>query len=199
MQYNFDRSKPFYPIAMGYLIQLHALKEISAIGVFGSKRTWDMGLPADDSKLNDLQASVDKLLGPISLAVTGDHDRLDLSIGPLAKEFVANHAYLMTHLVHAALNAFVMAHEVTKHKAYRTTNEKWEFLRHCRNAAAHNGLWSFQNGEPRRPAKWRTIELDPSMDNKPLLKRADGTGFLNLGDPIALLWEIEQDNPGMHL
>jgi hypothetical protein len=36
----------------------------------------------------------------------------------------------------------------------------FEFLRHCRNAAAHGNRFHFTNREPSRPAKWKTIELD---------------------------------------
>jgi len=181
---------------MAYLIQLHALKELAAIGIFGSKRSWSSAEDVqNDSAFKELRAAADLLLRPISLAVTDDSDRLEVSVDFVAKEFVENHAYLMEYQVRAALNALVMAHEVTKSKDYRTTDEKWEFLRHCRNAAAHNGCWLFRKGEPKHPAKWRAIELSSAMHGQPLLIQANGTGSLNLGDPIALLWDIERDNP----
>ena len=185
---------------MAYLIQLHAIKEISALGVLGSVRTWKSEqLPGTEAEREELRVSIDKLLSPLSLATTGDHNRLDVPIDFVAKEFVNNLNYLVSHQVLAALNALVMAHEITKNQPYRVPNEKWEFLRHCRNAAAHNGNWAFLNGEPRRPARWRSIDLDPAMDGQPLLKGTDGKGFLNLGDPIALLWDLEQDNPRMYI
>ena len=92
-----------------------------------------------------------------------------------------------------------MAHEITKDKPYRATDEKWEFLRHCRNAAAHNGRWNLVGREPRRPARWRDIKLGSDIHDRPLLKvkDSDSAGSLNLGDPIALLWDIEQDNPAI--
>jgi len=199
MRYLFDRAKPFYPIVMAYLIQLHALKEIPALGVLGSVRAWNLEqLPGTEAEHEELRVSIDKLLSPLSLVTTGDHNRLDIPIDFVAKEFVNNLNYLIGHQILAALNVLVMAHEITKDQPYRVPDERWEFLRHCRNAAAHNGNWYFLNGEPRRPAKWRGIDLDPAMNGQPLLKGPDGNGSLNLGDPIALLWDIEHENPGMH-
>jgi hypothetical protein len=194
LKYNFDRSKPFYPIVISYLIHLHAIKEIAALGALGPIRTWNLdAIEGSSEEKLILQKSINSLLGPISLGVTDDQNRVEISVYDLAKEFVNNHAYLIGHQVQAALNTLVMAHEVTKGKPYRDTAENWEFLRHCRNAAAHNGRWYFRNGEPRHPAKWRGIELIPKMHDEPLLLREDGTGYLKLGDPIALLWEIERD------
>lgn len=72
---------------------------------------------------------------------------------------------------------------------------KWEFLRHCRNAIAHNGKWHFTGQEPKRTAKWRGIELEKKMHGYPLFVRTSGMGYLKLGDPIALLWDIEQEIP----
>ncbi len=42
IQYLFDKTKPFYPIVMTYLISLHGLKEVAAIGALGSDRTWHL-------------------------------------------------------------------------------------------------------------------------------------------------------------
>jgi hypothetical protein len=36
----------------------------------------------------------------------------------------------------------------------------FEFLRHCRNAAAHGNRFNFKDWEPSRAATWRTIDLD---------------------------------------
>jgi hypothetical protein len=198
MRRDFDRSKPFYPIVMGYLLQLHAIKEIAALGALGSVRTWDIQkLGGNSAEQSTLQAQLNTLLGPLELMVSGEAERLTVPIQPLAKEFVENHAFLIKHQVQAALNALVMAHEVTKGKPYRTADKVWEFLRHCRNAAAHNGRWSFLNGEPRRPAEWKGIAVHSGLQGFALLRGEDGIGSLCVGDPIALLWELERDNPGM--
>lgn len=168
VKYNFDRAKPFYPLVMAYFVQLHALKEIPTIGAFGSVRTWNLDrLPGTEAEREIFQASIDKLLSPLSLAITGEQNRLEVSIDFVATELVNNFNYLINSQIVAALSALVMAHEITKNQTYRVPNEKWEFLRHCRNAAAHNGNWFFLNGEPRRPARWRGIDLEPAMDGFP--------------------------------
>lgn len=170
------------------MINLHAIKEIVAIGALGSNRSWRLDAvegPAEDRQ--NLQDSIQKLLGPLELAVAEEPKRLCIPIDEVAKEFFNNHSYLLEYQVRAALNALVMAHEVTKGKPYRDRGERWEFLRHCRNAAAHNGRFFFKNGEPCYPAKWRDIQVVSSMRGEPLLSQPDGKGYLKLGDPIALL------------
>jgi len=197
-RYHFDRAKPFYPIVMSYLMQLHGIKELAAVGSLGTKRAWDVGhIAGTHADRVELQRQVEKLLGPLELTVTGDQERLTVAVEFVACEFVQNHRYLLIYQVQAALCALVMAHEVTKGRPYRTTEEKWEFLRHCRNAAAHNGRWYLTDGEPRRPAAWRGTTLVPSMNGRSLFIGEDGAGSLRIGDPIALLWDIERDNPAM--
>jgi hypothetical protein len=192
MKYNFDRAKPFYPIVISYLIALHAIKEMAAIGALGNNRSWNFdALSGTAVDRQHLQDSIQKLLGPLELSVTEEPKRLNIPIGEVAKEFVDNHSYLLEYQIRAALSILVMAHETTKRKPYRDNGELWEFLRHCRNAAAHNGKFHFENGEPRHRAKWRNIELQSSMHGEPLLTQPDGKGYLKLGDPIALLWELE--------
>ena len=199
-KYHFDRAKPFYPIVMSYLMQLHGIKELAALGALGQKRNWDLGhLSGTEAEKATLRESATKLLGPLELLVTGDDMRLTIPVDFVAQEFVENHRHLLVYQVQAALNVLVMAHEVTKSQPYRTNDEKWEFLRHCRNAAAHNGRWNLATGEPRRPASWRGIKLDPSFHGRALLIGEDGVGSLRPGDPVALLWEIERDSPAMQL
>ncbi len=199
-KYHFDRAKPFYPLVMSYLMQLHSIKELAALGALGTKRRWDLGhLSQTEPKLDALKSAAAKLLGPLELLVTGDDARLSVPVEFVAQEFLENHQHLILYQIQAALNVLVMAHEVTKNKEYRSIDEKWEFLRHCRNAAAHNGRWHFLNGEPRNPASWRQITLSPTLHDCPLLIGQDGIGSLRIGDPVALLWDIEQDSPAMRL
>jgi len=195
--YRFDRSKPFYPLVMNYLSQLHALKELLAIGVLGLHRTWDSLSSLATEEQKEIKSAVDKLLGPLSLRVTDRTRSIESPVDQVAKELAEHHAYLLPRQAMAAMSVLVMAHEISKSQSYRTSDPTWEFLRHCRNAAAHNGRWSLVNGEPRRPASWRSITLSAAMDSTPLLKLESQSGALELGDPIALLWDIEQANPAM--
>jgi hypothetical protein len=199
MKYEFDRSKPFYPLVMTYLIQLHGLKEISTIGVLATANiARSFAIPptfGEDNK--ELQDGIKGLLGPLNLAVTGEPERLDVSLDFVAQEIALNYGYLLNFQTRAASFCLSMAHELTKDQPYRDKGAKWEFLRHCRNAVSHNGKWHFQNGEPRNKAEWRGIELKPTMHSQPLFLQQDGSGYLKLGDPIALLWEIENENLNM--
>lgn len=200
MKYNFDRSKPFYPLVMSYLAQLHGLKEICAIGVLAAttdwKRKFDFSSLPQDNRL-EIEDAINSLLGPLNLAVTGDNETLDVTVEFVAQEMVLNHRYLLEFQVRAASACLAMAHEISKDKAHRDNSEKWEFLRHCRNSISHNGKWHFLNKEPRRLAEWRGIKLEAVMHGEPLFVQTDGTGYLKLGDPIALLWDIESENPNM--
>ncbi|GJQ24148.1 hypothetical protein BIY37_08305 [Candidatus Brocadia sapporoensis] len=199
MKYNFDRSKPFYPLVMTYLAQLHGLKEICVIGVLvaaDGKRNFVISSQYGDAG-KDIETGIGSLLGPLNLAVTGDTETLDVSIEFVAQEMALNHGYLLDFQVRTASVCLAMAHEITKGKAYRSSGEKWEFLRHCRNAISHNAKWHFLNGEPLGGASWRGIKWKVAMHGEPLFAQADGMGYLKLGDPIALLWDIENENPNM--
>jgi len=199
MKYNFDRSKPFYPLVMTYFAQMHGLKEICAIGALVAVNgTRDFVIPArygDAAK--EIETGIKSLLKPLNLPVTGDTETLDVSVEFVAEEMARNAGYLLIFQVKAASVCLAMAHEMTKDKPYRGNGAKWEFLRHCRNAISHNGKWDFRNGEPKMMAEWRGIKLEAAMQGEPLFVQADGTGYLKLGDPIALLWDIETENPSM--
>lgn len=201
MKYEFDRSKPFYPLVMTYLIQLHGLKEISTIGVLATANiATSFAIPPEfGEQKKQLEDGIRELLGPLNLEVTGETERLDVSLGFVAQEMILNYGYLMNFQTRAASFCLAMAHELTKDKPYRGKGAKWEFLRHCRNAVSHNGKWHFQNGEPRNKSEWRGIKLKSTMHGQPLFLQQDGSGSLKLGDPIALLWEIENENPNIHV
>ena len=76
-----------------------------------------------------------------------------------------------------------------------TDNSIWNFLYHCRNAAAHNNKFKIE--KDRFPAKWRNLEIIKSIGRAYLFPIKEEKGFLNFGDPIALLWDIEQKCPKM--
>jgi len=197
MAYQFDRAKPFYALVMTYLISLHGLKELLAIGLLGNDRMWNLqnreGSAAD---MAEIQRGMDKLLGPLELRVAGDTDKITVSVESIAAEFVQN-SYLIEHQTKAGHALLAAAYEATHGKPYQDQGPQWEFLRHCRNAAAHNGRFHFKDAEPRRPARWRTIEILRSMHGEPLLVQSDGSGHLQLGDPVVLLWDIEQAYPAI--
>ena len=83
----------------------------------------------------------------------------------------------------------ISAWELTNNRNKR--HELWQFLKHCRNAAAHAGTFHFKPGEPKRPAKWRTLEIKASLQGKPLFSAPMKDGFIGPGDVIYLLADIE--------
>lgn len=65
---------------------------------------------------------------------------------------------------------------------------EFEFFRHVRNAAAHGNKFTFSEGEPRRPALWRSLELTRA-------NHADSQCFgklLNPADALSLLSDIQK-------
>lgn len=203
---NFDRGKPFYPLIMSYIIQLLGLKEILVRGVIGARqiRSEDVAGIKSLQLDNTLDETIDKacnkiqqLLGPLELRseFTGKHISVDAD--EFALELVQNHAYLLPYYVRAAGSLLVLAHETTKYQPYHDKGALWEFLRHCRNGATHNGLFHFEKGEPRRAAEWGTFKIEVSLQGSPIFNNGTENGLLSLGDPIRLLWDIEQTYPNM--
>jgi hypothetical protein len=80
--------------------------------------------------------------------------------------------------------------EVTKDIA--TKSPEWEFLRHCRHALAHGGAVTLSGKEPRFSAEWNGIAITAESQGMPLFAQADLPGLLKIGDPLYLLWDLEQ-------
>jgi hypothetical protein len=198
---HFDRSKPFYPLVMNYLLLLAGWKEIAASRLPGINRafTADKQLVegCNPNAAAQLSTQLEKLLGPLELKCESHPERVTVSIDQLGHELAANHNYVASFLMRAAGSLLILAHESTKDEPYHDTGELWEFLRHCRNAAAHGGSFNFVGGEPRRPAVWSGITLTSSLNGTPLFKNDTVVGTLSPGDPIRLLWDLEQTYPEM--
>jgi hypothetical protein len=67
-----------------------------------------------------------------------------------------------------------------------------QFLHHCRNAAAHNGVFTFKRGKKYGPAEWRTLKIVRTMHRDPLFADPPKPGFLGIGDAVYLLADIEK-------
>lgn len=67
-----------------------------------------------------------------------------------------------------------------------------QFLRHCRNAAAHNGTFTFKRRERVRPAEWRTLTIVRPMQGDVLFADPPKPGFIGIGDAVYLLADIEK-------
>lgn len=70
-------------------------------------------------------------------------------------------------------------------------DEALQFLRHVRNAAAHDNRFYFGEGKQRErtlaklPARWRNKTIDQSLENSPLF-----LDFLGAGDLLFLLSDV---------
>lgn len=70
----------------------------------------------------------------------------------------------------------------------------WNFLYHCRNAAAHGGHFKIER--PRFPAKWGNLEITPALNESELFHNpfdiSKRIGLLAPGYLISLLLKIEK-------
>ena len=184
---------------MTYLSGLFGFKEFCIIGLPGISKNYQINLVGEvkSSELENLKNDINKIGGPLELIVTNDSERLVIDPIETAREFIENRSYLMNYNTQAMSMCLVMANEVTLNKTYRNHDPLWEFLRHSRNAIAHNGKWHFSKNEPRNPAEWRGIKLDKTYQGKSIFFDQGVSGTLNLGDVIALLHDIEIAYPAM--
>lgn len=203
---HFDRSKPFYPIVMNYLAQLLGFKELALIGVVGPRELSELisKIPAlktiPPDRHNDAKKVVDALTaiaGPLQLRSELQGNTIDVDVHEMATEIAGNSTYLSSSLMKSAGSLLIVAHEISKDKPWHGTTPLWEFLRHCRNAAAHGGTFNLIYGEPKRPATWGPFQITSSMQGMSLFKGVDLNGLLSPGDPIRLLWDIEQAHSAM--
>lgn len=200
---SFDRGKPFYPLVMNFLTQLLGFKELAIRGMVGRRSIDDamsqLGGPTviSDQALASLRQSLEAVMGPLELRSEFSANPIRVDVDDIAREIAQNSTYLADSLLYALGAVFILAHEMSIEKPWHDQGPLWEFLRHCRHAAAHGGRFNLRSIEPRRPAKWGPFEITPSLQGTPLFKRTDGSGMLSPGDPIRLLWDIEQSCPQM--
>jgi hypothetical protein len=73
-------------------------------------------------------------------------------------------------------------------------SSEFEFFRHIRNACSHRNRFNFNDAEPRRPAKWRTLAIDHGLKGSanPLHNAQCFGPFIATADAILLLWDVEQ-------
>lgn len=214
-QLNFDPNKIFYPFVCSYLAQVHGYIELLSRGLLFELNQLEPAVlekvktelyssqanEHNNDKSNKLlrellQKGVTPLIGDlqqpsnvdIPIKVNVESLGYELSLQTQKSDDV-----IMAFKKIAAGGLLIVAREITEQ--YRTRDELWEFLRHCRNAAAHGGSFNFQHGEPKYPAKWRYIEIKASMQGQALFPDPSTTpstpGFINIGDVLYLLADIE--------
>ena len=195
---HFDRSKPFYPLVMLYLVQLFGFKDMALRGIVGSPTIEEL-LSRWQRKFGDTgdRAKLTKAAGPLELRSEYQGDTIEIDADLITQELATNAGYLMSYMMRSAASLLILAYETTKDQSCRDDGPLWEFLRHCRNAAAHGGTFSLRNAEPRNRAVWGSLEITRQSNGVLLFKNDQGSGLLSPGDPIRLLWDIEQAYPSI--
>ena len=208
---HFDRSKPFYPLVMNFVAALHGWNNLFGRGVgrlvaasAEDSRPIDafVATIAGSAKIASAEALRDLALlpggiGRVDLATRTQKSPIAIDPDEISDELVREHAYLAPELVRASEQLVIVAWETT-HK-HHTHDPLWEYLRHCRNAAAHGGRFHFLNNEPKRPAQFGRFRITLGLQGKPLFGpiRPERASYLRVGDAVSLLWHIEQAFPSM--
>jgi hypothetical protein len=167
-QIVFNAQQPFYPIVSGFLASVVGLGPLfdhrNPLKLDQSQAAVFAGFLAPTVAI-DMQQVISQTLGG---GITSDQTLNGLCC------MLANTAYETV-------------------KDHNDVSPEFEVLRHLRNAASHRNRFHFMRGEPKRPAKWRTFEIDHTRknDQNPLHGTACfGTRF-GPADLLLLLSEIE--------
>lgn len=189
---------------MSYAVLLAGYPQLALRGARKQIRSSTSGDLADFSAEDwdtDLAPEVIRQLrtlgGPLELASAAESKPLQILPDDVGKEILTNGQYILPFVLRSAGSLLILAYETTR--PYNDQGHLWEFLRHCRNAAAHNGRFQLDAGEPRREAKWKSLQFHEGMHGTPLFGGPSGAGLLGPADPIRLLWDIEQAYPAMSI
>jgi hypothetical protein len=204
---EFRRDRPFYPLVVEYITTLHGWLELASrgLGLVLEAAASSAEIDAQAAQhpgwpIRELASGVKTpLLQQLALDEKNEQAQgIHLDADDIAREVRGNLRYLDPFMERAAEHLMIVAYDTTE--AFRTVDPIWEFLRHCRNAAAHGGRFRFPGGEPRRPAEWGGFALHSRMEGHKLFDSPPGnieSGLLGLGDPIRLVWDLEQTYPEM--
>jgi hypothetical protein len=228
---DFDRGKPFFPLAMLYVQSLRAPLDLVSQGVvahiqpqldsigdlqrkvgipstLGIRPNTRVGDEVVDGAIDEIEAGLDKLRGPLSLLSECDGGRIDIPASYVFEQYLLHRAELMSKLIPVAGSVLTFAWalvEVQLTDAERA-HPLLQFLKHVRNAVAHSGRFNFQSPKnlkkPRRqadwqPAIWRGLVISRSMEGSFLFRDGTAKGLLSPGDPLWLLWDIEKAYPNL--
>lgn len=204
-EFGFDRSKPFYPYVINYIVSLHGLVELfsrycyrniknSKIGGLTLEQVIEQQEAEESQQTEFIKEVYSKDLiptlvpGKFALRSEKKNTSVEISVDDFAVELVDNHPYLLPFQLKASGTLLVMAHHVSKHLDNRN-DVLWNFFYHCRNAAAHGGQFNITN--PRFPAKWGDLEITMAMNGTNLFKDGTNPGLLSPADPLYFLFDIE--------
>jgi hypothetical protein len=209
---EFDPKKPFYSLVLAYMCQVHGLSELISRGYHRAFEEFmrKMGPPpymsrkqqvaiflatTDEAIRNEaeqtLMGGTTTLMLPMEMqARCGEGVKWD--VGELADTVLKDehNATLRYFNRLTAGSLLLMAWEYMEPKNQR--NPMAQFLRHCRNAAAHNGVFTFKAGQPVYPAEWHGTKIVRALEGSPLFVDPPRKGFLGPGDAVYLLADIEK-------
>jgi hypothetical protein len=206
-EFDFNRSGIFYPAIMTYWVLLHGTFELLSRGFIRIIEGSDANAPGmedliakaiADTYADPADRHVTKMFDEPQLLTTSQPERITPpDADAISYELFASHAYILGPLL-AGWNLLIAGYQAAQAAGYTDkTDPTWEFLRHCRNGAAHNGRFKLRHGEPRRPARWRGVTIASDLDGAPVFRNLQGEGVLALGDPLLLLLDLEKANPQM--
>lgn len=208
---NFAPQKPFHGLVVAYLAQVHGLLDLFTRGLregwMHFKSTQKSPLPPEDELIevfctgvtNDYSDQIRSVLKSESGALIGVqrlgsifNDGIKVDTQKLSQELFNEYKKpVSAFATMSAGSLLILAWESTLE--FHTKDPLWEFLRHCRNASAHNsGRFNFLYDEPKRKAQWRSQKIVPNLQGTKLFKDIDAQGFINPGDALYLLADIEQ-------
>jgi hypothetical protein len=195
------RERPFYPLLLLYAATLAGWRELVVRGYPGAHRSTrmvDYEGGEGVATAEEVAAFLDRhVAGKTSLPCASENPPVLNDPDVLAREMNEFNAVVPGRAMMSAESILIVAHEISKASGRRTNAPEWEFLRHCRNAAAHNGRFTFRGGEPSRPASWGSLSITSVLEGTPLFRQADGRGLMQAGDPVRLLWDLDERYPGV--
>jgi hypothetical protein len=201
--YQFQRSSPFFHMVLNYQVLLLAIKEFGAAGVALFLKDLpdveyqevlaDARAKGNAELVEHLKAvSVEELYPPLVLVSEFQDQHINIDAFATMRELGTTIGHLVDDLKLSAVSALLVhAYEATK--KFHDKEPLWEFLYHCRNAGAHGGRFTFRNGQPKYLARWgRYILSRATHEGMPLIAHKGIAGLFAPGDPLRLLWDIEQ-------
>ena len=200
--YIFDRAKPFYPYVLAAVSAMHGGLDLA------SRRVVDL-VKSKNNNLEDIELVWLKSIGleryisasktPTFLPEKGlgstNGEPVMLDWDTYEEEAIEYFDRMQHSSFDIPLRMLLIAcYESTKDK-YDSNDPLWQFFFHCRNAAAHNGYFTFKypDGNSRKITKstWNEFEITSLTEDTPLFTVGEDEGLLKSGDIIKLLMDVE--------
>lgn len=209
--HQFDPGCVFFPLILHFFGTVHGMIDLASRGVrraiknsaeHSRMSAEEVATRIDTSRADEsglisnlLAAGVTASIGEISLASRVSESRLTPDIELLAQEVYEHGSNVLGDpTLRSAGHLLVLGYAVAEDRLedQDRAGPEWQFLRHCRNAAAHDNRVSFREGGPTKRAAWRSLNLTPESAGVPLFGPTGTEHLLGPADPVLLLWDLEQ-------